>query len=121
MMVFSCRLGGNRQEKSSETAYTQEGTRCGRPCRIITLEEDTELGRGHLVSTLWLDKEYGFLYTISIKGTDDLGNKVDMQSFEVTSFTDKPSASDIPDPKQTGGRAADIKKQLQGQLDAIRK
>lgn len=102
-----------------DMSQAQEGTRCGRPCWIITLEEDTELGRGHLVSTLWLDKEYSFLYSISIKGTNDLGNKVDMQSFEVTSFTDNPTAKDIPDPKQTGGGAADLKKQLKGQLDAL--
>ena len=88
---------------------------------MITLEEDTELGRGHLISTLWLDKEYGFLYSVRIKGMNDLGKKVDMQSFEVSSFTDKPTAKDIPNPKQSGGGNADLKKQLQGQLDALRK
>lgn len=98
----------------------QEGTRCGRPCHIITLEEDTSLGRGHLVSTIVLDKEYGFVFSVSVKGTNDLGQKVDMQSFEVTSFTDKPTARDIPNPTQTGGGAADLKKQLQDQLNAAK-
>ena len=87
----------------------------------ITLEEDTTLGRGHLVSTITLDKEYGFVYSVSIKGTNDLGQKVDMQSFEVTSFTDKPTATDIPNPAQTGGGAAALKKQLQDQLNAAKK
>ena len=98
----------------------QEGTRCGRPCHIITLEEDTTLGRGHLVSMIVLDKEYGFVYSVNVKGTNDLGQKVDMQSFEVTSFTDKPTARDIPNPTQTGGGAADLKKQLQDQLNAAK-
>lgn len=105
-----------------DMSQAQEGTRCGRPCWIITLEEDTDLGRGHLVSTLWLDKEYCFLYSVSIKGTNDLGNTVDMESFEVTYFTDAPTGKDIPDPAQTGGGVADdMKKQLQGQIDALTK
>ena len=99
----------------------QEGTRCGRPCRIITLEEDTTLGRGHLVSTIAMDKEYGFVYSVTVKGTNDLGQKVDIKSFEVTSFTDKPTARDIPNPTQTGGGAAALKKQLQDQLNAAQK
>ena len=105
-----------------DMSQAREGSRCGRPCRIITLEEDTTLGRGHLISTIWLDKEYGFVYGISIKGTNDLGQKVDMQSFEITSFTDKPTAKDVPNPAQTGGgAAANLKKQLQDQLNAAKK
>ena len=105
-----------------DMSQAQEVTRCGRPCWIITLEEDTALGRGHLVSTLWLDKEYCFLYSVSIKGTNDLGNIVDMESFEVTYFTDAPTGKDIPDPAQTGGGVADdMKKQLQEQIDALTK
>ena len=44
-----------------------------------------------------------------------------MKSFEVTSFTDKPTARDIPNPTQTGGGAAALKKQLQDQLNAAQK
>ena len=81
----------------------------------------SELGRGHLVSTLWIDKEYGFVYSIRIKGTNDLGQKVDVKSFEVTSFTDKPTARDIPNLTQMSGGTAAIKKQLQDQLNAMKK
>lgn len=107
--------------KDYDFSQAQEGTCCGRPCWIVDIESTTELGRGHLVSTLWLDKEYGFVYSIRIKGTNDLGQKVDVQSFEVTSFTDKPTAKDIPNPTQTSGGTAALKKQLQDQLNAMKK
>ena len=107
--------------KDYDFSQAQEGTCCGRPCWIVDIESDTELGRGHLVSTLWIDKEYGFVYSIRIKGTNDLGQKVDVKSFEVTSFTDKPTAKDIPNLTQMSGGTAAIKKQLQDQLNAIKK
>ena len=102
-------------------SQAREGSCCGRPCWIVQVEEDTELGKGHLVSTLYVDKEYGFLYSVNIKGTNDLGKKVDMQSFTVTSFTDQPTAKDIPDPTQSTGGTAALKKQLQDQIDALKK
>lgn len=106
--------------KDYDFGQAQEGTRCGRPCWIVDIESDTELGRGHLISTLWIDKEYGFVYSIRVQGTNDLGQKVDLQSFEVISFTDKPTARDIPDPTRTSGGTAALKKQLQDQLNAIK-
>lgn len=109
LLAASCQFTGNQ----SAPAGSEDASG-------ITLEEDTSLGRGHLVSTIVLDKEYGFVFSVSVKGTNDLGQKVDMQSFEVTSFTDKPTARDIPNPTQTGGGAADLKKQLQDQLNAAK-
>ena len=111
LLAASCQFTGNQ----SAPAGSEDSSG-------ITLEEDTTLGRGHLVSTIELDKEYGFVYSVSVRGTNDLGQKVDMKSFEVTSFTDKPTAKDIPNPAQSGGDAATaLKKQLQDQLNAMKK
>lgn len=45
---------------------------------------------------------------------------VNMTPFELTYFTDRPTAQDIPDTRRSDNPADQLKKQLQGQLDAIR-
>lgn len=87
----------------------KEGTCLGRPCRIAELEE----AQG--TTTYYIDKEYGFFY----KATQ-VGPAVNMTPFELTYFTDRPTAKDIPDTSRSDNPADQLKKQLQGQLDAIR-
>ena len=83
----------------------KEGTCCGRPCWIAEMVE----GQG--TTTMYIDKQYGFFYRVSVGK---------MTPYEVTFFTDKPTAKDIPNPKSTNNPADQLKKQLQSQLDALR-
>ena len=77
-----------------------EGTICGRPCRLIEEKVD-ELAGGNRITfdrTVYVDKEYGFIYKMHSKGDTSAG-KVDATPYEVLSFTDKPTSKDIPDYK----------------------
>ena len=79
---------------------TTDGTICGRPCRIIEEKVD-ELAGGNRITfdrTVYVDKEYGFIYKMHSKGDTSAG-KVDATPYEVLSFTDKPTSKDIPDYK----------------------
>ena len=48
--------------------------------------------------TVYVDKEYGFIYKMHSK-CDTSAGKVDSTPYEVLSFTDKPTSKDIPDSK----------------------
>ena len=79
---------------------TTGGTICGRPCRIIAEKVD-EMAGGKRITfnrTVYVDKEYGFIYKMHSKGDTSAG-KVDATPYEVLSFTDKPTSKDIPDYK----------------------
>ena len=57
---------------------TTDGTICGRPCRIIEEKVD-ELAGGNRITfdrTVYVDKEYGFIYKMHSKGDSSVG-KVD--------------------------------------------
>ena len=77
---------------------TTDGTICGRPCRIIQEKVDETAGgrRITLDRTVWVDKEYGFIYKMHSQG-DTAAGKVDSTPYEVLSFTDSPTSKDIPD------------------------
>lgn len=79
---------------------TTDGTICGRPCRIIEEKVDEVAGGARITfdRTVYVDKEYGFIYKMHSKGDTSAG-KVDSTPYEVISFTDKPTAKDIPNYK----------------------
>ena len=79
---------------------TTDGTICGRPCRIIEEKVDEVAGGSRITfdRTVYVDKEYGFIYKMHSKGDTSAG-KVDTTPYEVISFTDKPTAKDIPNYK----------------------
>lgn len=89
-----------KQRSAATIQKTTDGTICGRPCRIIEEKVD-ELAGGNRITfdrTVYVDKEYGFIYKMHSKGDTSAG-KVDTTPYEVLSFTDKPTAKDIPDYK----------------------
>jgi hypothetical protein len=97
----------------------KEGTFLGRPCLIAELYEE-EAG-GKATTTYYIDKEYGFFYRATQVGTNGNGQEINMTPFEVTYFTDKPTAQNIPNPKASNNPVDALKKQLQGQLDSAQK
>ena len=97
----------------------KEGTFLGRPCLIAELHEE-EAG-GKATTTYYIDKGYGFFHRATQVGTNGNGQEINMTPFEVTYFTDKPTAQNIPDPKRSSNPVDALKKQLQGQLDAAQK
>lgn len=89
-----------KQRSAATIQKTTDGTICGRPCRIIEEKVD-EMAGGNRITfdrTVYVDKEYGFIYKMHSKGDTSAG-KVDATPYEVLSFTDKPSSKDIPDYK----------------------
>ena len=97
----------------------KEGTFLGRPCLIAELHEE-EAG-GKATTTYYIDKEYGFFYRATQVGTNGNGQEINMTPFEVTYFTDMPTAQNIPNPKASNNPVDALKKQLQGQLDSAQK
>ena len=97
----------------------KEGSFLGRPCLIAELHEE-EAG-GKATTTYYIDKEYGFFHRATQVGTNGNGQEINMTPFEVTYFTDKPTAQNIPDPTRSSNPVDALKKQLQGQLDAAQK
>ncbi len=97
----------------------KEDTFLGRPCLIAELYEE-EAG-GKATTTYYIDKEYGFFYRATQVGTNGNGQEINMTPFEVTYFTDKPTAQNIPNPKASNNPVDALKKQLQGQLDSAQK
>lgn len=89
-----------KQRSAATVQKTTEGTICGRPCRIIEEKVDEMAGGSRITfyRTVYVDKEYGFIYKMHSKGDTSAG-KVDTTPYEVLSFTDKPTAKDIPDYK----------------------
>lgn len=93
----------------------QEGTCCGRLCWIAEIVEEESGGKA--TTTYFIDKEYRFFYHATQVGVNGFGQEINMTPFEVTYFTDKPTAEDIPDPKSSNNPVDALKKQLQGQLE----
>jgi len=89
-----------KQRSAATIQKTTDGTICGRPCRIIEEKVDEMAGGSRITfyRTVYVDKEYGFIYKMHSKGDTSAG-KVDTTPYEVLSFTDKPTAKDIPDYK----------------------
>ena len=59
--------------------------------------------------TVYVDKEYGFIYKMHPKGDTSAG-KVDATPYEVLSFTDRPTSKDIPDYTKKSDPLAGLKK-----------
>lgn len=89
-----------KQRSAATVQKTTDGTICDRPCRIIEEKVDEMAGGSRITfyRTAYVDKEYGFIYKMHSKGDTSAG-KVDTTPYEVLSFTDKPTAKDIPDYK----------------------
>ena len=89
-----------KQRSAATVQKTTDGTICGRPCRIIEEKVDEMAGGSRITfdRTVYVDKEYGFIYKMHSKGDTSAG-KVDSTPYEVLSFTDKPTSTDIPDYK----------------------
>lgn len=89
-----------KQRSAATVQKTTDGTICGRPCRIIEEKVDEMAGGSRITfdRTVYVDKEYGFIYKMHSKGDTSAG-KVDSTPYEVLSFTDKPTSKDIPDYK----------------------
>lgn len=89
-----------KQRSAATVQKTTDVTICGRPCRIIEEKVDEMAGGSRITfdRTVYVDKEYGFIYKMHSKGDTSAG-KVDSTPYEVLSFTDKPTSKDIPDYK----------------------
>lgn len=109
---------GGRQPENLDLSTAKEGICCGRPCLTAEIVEEKE--KSHITTTVRIDREYGFLYSVTEVGKNQYGYNVNITPFEVKSFTDKPTAKDIPSPKNTENPMQSLKKQLQNQLDAAR-
>ena len=103
-----------------DLANAQETTRCGRPAWVAEVEEEEEDG-AKAISTFVIDQEYRFFYSVKQVGKNKYGHDVNITLFDVTSFTDKPTVKDTPDPKNTVSPIEKMKRQLQNQLDAAGK
>lgn len=99
-----------------DLAKAQETTRCGRPAWEVEVEEEEDGTKA--LSTFVIDQEYRFFYSVKQVGKNKYGHDVNITLFDVTSFTDKPTAKDIPDPKNTISPIETMKKQLRKQLEA---
>jgi len=86
-----------KQRSEATVQKTTDGTICDRPCWIIQEKVDEKAGGSRITfdRTVWVDKEYGFIYKMHSKG-DTAAGKVDTTPYEVLSFSDKPTAKDIP-------------------------
>lgn len=102
-----------------DLANAQETTRCGRPAWEVEVEEVEDGAKA--LSTFVIDQEYRFFYSVKQVGKNKYGHDVNITLFDVTSFTDKPTAKDIPDPKNTVSQIEKMKRQLQNQLDVVGK
>ena len=102
-----------------DLANAKETTRCGRPAWVAEVEEEEDGAKA--VSTFVVDQEYRFFYSVKQVGKNKYGHDVNITLFDVTSFTDKPTAKDFPDPKNTVSPIEKMKRQLQNQLDAAGK
>lgn len=102
-----------------DLANAQETTRCGRPAWEVEVEEEEDGSKS--VSTFVIDQEYRFFYSVKQVGKNKYGHDVNITLFDVTSFTDKPTARDIPNPKNTVSPVEKMKRQLQNQLEAAGK
>lgn len=80
-----------------DLAKAKETTRCGRPAWVVEVEEKEDGAKS--VSTFVIDQEYRFFYSVKQVGKNKYGQDVNITLFDVTSFTDKPSAKNIPNPK----------------------
>lgn len=99
-----------KPRSAASVVKTTDGMLCGRPCWII-LEKVDEMAGGNRISldrTVYLDKEYGFIYKMHSKGDTSVG-RVDSTPYEVLSFTDKPTSKDIPDATKKSDPLAGMK------------
>ena len=99
-----------KPRSAATVVKTTDGMLCGRPCWIIQEQVD-EMAGGNRISldrTVYLDKEYGFIYKMHSKGDTSVG-KVDSTPYEVLSFTDKPTSKDIPDATKKSDPLAGMK------------
>lgn len=75
------------------TAASRTGTRCGRPCWILTRVKDENLlgYNTHQEEVYYVDKEYGFIYEKLSSASGNVGvSYKDKTRFRVTAFTDRP-------------------------------
>ena len=86
-----------KKRSAATVTGTKDGTYLGRPCRIV--EETADMAGNSVTRTVYIDKEYGFIYKMRSTGNTGAG-KLDVTPFEVTAFTDKPTSKDIPDLNQ---------------------
>ena len=98
-----------------DLANAKDTTRCGRPAWEVKVEEEEDGAKA--ISTFVIDQEYRFFYSVKQVGKNRFGHDVNITLFDVTSFTDKPTAKDFPDPKNTVSPIEKMKRQLQNQLD----
>lgn len=86
-----------KKRSAATITDTRDGTYLGRPCQIV--EETADMAGSSVKRTVYIDKEYGFIYKMRSIGKTSAG-KLDVTPFEVTTFTDKPTSKDIPDINQ---------------------
>lgn len=86
-----------KKRSAATITGTRDGTCLGRPCQIV--EETADMAGSSVTRTVYIDKEYGFIYKMRSTGNTGAG-KIDVTPFEVTAFTDKPTSKDIPDINQ---------------------
>ena len=83
-----------KKRSAATVKSTKDGTYLGRPCRIV--EETADLAGSSVNRTVYIDKEYGFIYKMRSTGSISAG-RIDVTPFEITAFTDKPTTKEIPD------------------------
>lgn len=105
-----------KQRSAATIEKTSDGTICGRPCRVIQEKVDEMAGGSRITfdRTVYVDKEYGFIYKMHSKGDTSAG-KVDSTPYEVLSFTDKPTSKDIPDYTKKSDPLAGMKQMARDQ------
>ena len=86
-----------KKRSAATITGTRDVTYLGRPCQIV--EETADMAGSSVTRTVYIDKEYGFIYKMRSTGNTNAG-KIDVTPFEVTAFTDKPTSKDIPDINQ---------------------
>lgn len=86
-----------KKRSAATITDTRDVTYLGRPCQIV--EETADMAGSSVTRTVYIDKEYGFIYKMRSTGNTNAG-KIDVTPFEVTAFTDKPTSKDIPDLNQ---------------------
>ncbi len=89
----------------------RESTRCARPCLTIDIEEKED--GADAVTTVCIDKQYRFMYSLTQVGKNKYGGAVNITPFEITSFSDRPTERDVPDPKSSENPIKALKRQLQ--------
>lgn len=133
LLLSSCKFIGGRQPSSDSGVAETILEKVGNALESLEQAEDQarteadqaryqeEEAGGKATTTYYIDKEYGFFHRATQVGTNGNGQEINMTPFEVTYFTDKPTAQNIPDPKRSSNPVDALKKQLQGQLDAAQK